>query len=108
MAENSTPTTLAEILEALRELSTSLAITPPELLDREAFAGLLGIGASTLDRHRETGDIGPQPVRLGGVLRWHRAEVLSWLGRRAAPGRLYDSTTWPAVWAELCRRNGRG
>lgn len=71
--------------------------TTPELLDRRAMAALLGIGASTFDRLRASGKIGPQPIRLGASPRWHRPEVLAWLARRDPAGELYDAATWPAV-----------
>jgi predicted DNA-binding transcriptional regulator AlpA len=75
-----------------------------ELLDRRAVAALLGIGASTFDRLRASGKIGPQPVRLGGAIRWHRPEVLAWLAHRDPACDLYDADTWPAVWAAIRTR----
>lgn len=74
-----------------------------ELLTRDSFAALLDIGTSTFDRLRETGEIGPQPMRLAG-LKWHRQEVLHWLQHRDQAGELYDAETWPAVREKLNRR----
>ena len=93
------PPSLDALLNVLRE-----RLAPPtELLTRETFAALLDIGVSTFDRLRETGEIGPQPIRLAG-LKWHRDEVLAWIRHRAPNGDLHDAKTWPAVWAALGRR----
>jgi predicted DNA-binding transcriptional regulator AlpA len=90
---------LAALLEVLRD-----RLAPPAvLLTRETFAALLDMGVSTFDRLRETGEIGPRPIRLAG-LKWHRDEVLAWLRQRAANGELHDVKTWPAVWAAIMRR----
>jgi hypothetical protein len=101
-----TRTQSAPVPQSLDSLFAALRahLSPPaELLTRETFAALLDVGVSTFDRLRETGEIGPQPIRLAG-LKWHRAEALAWLSHRAANGELYDAKTWPAVWASLHRQ----
>lgn len=68
------------------------------MIGRTEFAQLCGISAKTLDTHRATGRIGPQPVRLGGSLRWNRLEVEEWLKRRTARNELPDARAWAAIW----------
>jgi len=77
---------------------------PASLLDRPALAALLDIGVSTLDRMKASGQIGPPEVRVGGAVRWHRAGVEAWLAYRTPTGELYDTESWPPVWADLQRR----
>jgi hypothetical protein len=93
------PPTLAN-LDVLVALLRERLVPLAELLTRETFAELLDIGVSTFDKLRETGEIGPRPIRLAG-LKWHREEALTWLRHRAPNGELYDAKTWPAVWASL-------
>lgn len=71
-------------------------VIDPILIDRAAFAALLSIAESTFDRCRAAGLIGPQPLRIGGALRWHRDDVERWLAARASVGTLYDADAWPA------------
>ncbi|QJX00250.1 helix-turn-helix transcriptional regulator [Frigoriglobus tundricola] len=97
------PAPAADLDALLTQLRDRLA-PPAELLTRDALAALLDIGVSTLDRLNAAGRIGPRPVRLGGALRWHRAEVLAWLAQRDPRGELHDAATWPAVWDALRRR----
>jgi predicted DNA-binding transcriptional regulator AlpA len=80
------------------------------MLTREDMARLLACGASTFDRYRSLGSIGPQPVNLGGSgsLRWNRREVMAWLEHRDNRGELHDSKTWAPVWAQLQRKAGIG
>jgi len=96
-------TLVAANFDALLKLLAERLAPPAELLTRESFAALLDVGVSTFDRLRETGDIGPRPMRLGG-LKWHRSEALAWIQHRDQAGELHDAKTWPAVWASL---NGR-
>ncbi len=100
----STPPAPAPNLDELLELLRDRLSPPAELLTRDSFAALLDIGTSTFDRLRETGAIGPRPVRLGGSVRWHRGEVLTWLAHRDPTGELHDSDSWPSVWDALRRR----
>ncbi len=52
----------------------SLLVTAAEL------AGMMQISTRTLWRLRSAGSI-PQPVRLGGAVRWRRDELLDWMAR---------------------------
>ena len=90
-------------LDALLTLLRERLAPPAALLTRETFAELLAVGVSTFDKLRETGVIGPQPIKLAG-LKWHRDEALAWLRHRDTNGELHDSKTWPAVWAVLRRQ----
>ena len=74
------------------------------LIDREELAGRLSLGVSTLDRQRAAGKIGPQPIRVGGSVRFRLAEVAAWLATPAPNGELHDSDSWPAVWESIRRR----
>ena len=71
---------------------------------RRGFAALMGLGTSTFDKLRAAGRIGPPVIRLGGSVRWHRAEIEAWLAHRAPSGELYDATSWPAIWMQLQAR----
>ena len=62
-------------LRAIRKLLADARPEPAALLDRPALAALLDIGVSTLDRMKAAGQIGLPEVRVGGSVRWHRAEV---------------------------------
>jgi predicted DNA-binding transcriptional regulator AlpA len=95
-----------ETLDSLIEVLRDRLAPPAELLTRETFAALLDIGTSTFDRLRETGTIGPRPIRLAG-LKWPRDEVLAWLRHRGPDGELHDAKAWPAVWESLRRRAER-
>ncbi len=94
------PVSLEHVVELLRDR----LVPPAALLTRESFAALLDIGVSTFDRLRESGKIGPRPIRLAG-LKWHRDEVLAWLRHRGHDDDLFDAKSWPAVWEALRRRN---
>lgn len=52
---------------------------PQRLLDARQAAKMLGIGESTFHRHRALGLIGPDPVRLGGSIRWDRLQLERWI-----------------------------
>lgn len=54
------------------------AAQSPVMLDVEAFAGLLGVSTRHLRRLVDAGKA-PQPVRLGGCVRWNRDTVTGWL-----------------------------
>jgi predicted DNA-binding transcriptional regulator AlpA len=103
MPDTSTDPQAAADLNALLGLLRDRLAPPTELLTRETFAALLDIGTSTFDRLRETGAIGPQPIRLAG-LKWPRDEALAWLRHRGHDGELYDAKAWPEVWESLRRR----
>lgn len=103
MSDLTPPPATAGDLDALLNLLRDRLAPSPELLDRAAFAAMLSVGVSTFDRLRETGAVGPKPIRLAG-LKWHRAEVLAWLATRAPSGDLFDAETWPSVWESIRRR----
>ena len=50
----------------------------PVLLTVEELSSLLGISIRTIWRRESTGDI-PVPVRIGGLVRWRRAEIDNWI-----------------------------
>lgn len=95
-----TDATLADVVGLLREL-VAAAKPPVAMIDLREFATLMKIGESTFERLKATPDVGPQPVRIGGSLRWNRAEVVAWLNNPNHRGELHDAKTWPAVWRQL-------
>jgi prophage regulatory protein len=55
------------------------AKTPdPALLDCKLVAALCGCSPRMVWRMRDTGDI-PAPLRLGGLVRWRRADIERWI-----------------------------
>ena len=64
-----------------------------ELLDVRAVARLLG-GCSTRHVHRlaDSGRM-PRPLRLGALVRWRRAEVMSWIEGGCRPIEAAKGTT---------------
>ncbi|MHC4476779.1 MAG: helix-turn-helix transcriptional regulator [Planctomycetota bacterium] len=70
----------------------SLAVPAKEL------AGMLGVSLRQIWRLNATGKL-PRPVRLGGSVRWNRAEVMQWFNEAGCP----DRQTWEArKGAEQC------
>lgn len=70
----------------------SMAISAKE------FARLLGVSLRQIWRLNATGKL-PRPVRLGGSVRWNRAEVMQWFNEAGCP----DRQTWEArKGAEQC------
>ncbi len=63
-----------------------------ELLDVKAVALLLG-GCSTRHVYRlaDAGQM-PRPIRLGSLVRWRRAELMSWLEGGCLPFRSAKAT----------------
>lgn len=63
-----------------------------ELLTVRDVAELLSISTRGVHRQRDAGRI-PQPIRLGGSIRWQRAKLMEWLDagcpatRPARPGK---------------------
>lgn len=49
-----------------------------ELIDLRTVAVLLGVSTRTVLRLRDSKQM-PQPVRLGSLVRWRRAEILDWI-----------------------------
>jgi prophage regulatory protein len=60
------------------DASGNRAAPSAALLDVEAFAGLLGVSTRHVRRLVDAGKA-PQPVRLGGCVRWPRHVVEAWL-----------------------------
>lgn len=60
------------------DASGNRAAPSAALLDVEAFAGLLGVSTRHVRRLVDAGKA-PQPVRLGGCVRWPRNVVEAWL-----------------------------
>lgn len=54
------------------------ATPSPVMLDVEGFAGLLGVSTRHVRRLVDAGKC-PQPVRLGGCVRWPRPAVERWI-----------------------------
>lgn len=77
------------------------------LLTKEEFAALLRVGESTFDRYRAAGRVGPRTMRIGGSLRWSRAEVEEWVKRPTPRGEFLDADTWPTVWADVEKRRAK-
>lgn len=64
-------------------MSSTVLVAPaspsePLLITAEEFAELMQISTRTLWRLRSAGQV-PVPVRIGGVVRWNRERVLSWI-----------------------------
>jgi prophage regulatory protein len=61
------------------------------LLAAPQAAKLLGYSKATLQRHREARLI-PQPLRIGGAVRWDKQELEAWIGQGCP-----DADTWEAM-----------
>jgi len=68
-----------------------------ELLDSRAVAAMLGCGPRHVYRLSDTGRM-PRPVKLGGLVRWRRAELLAWIegGCRSLNPSYPDVPRWTA------------
>jgi len=60
------------------ETSTTAAGIVPELLTTKQAAELLSCGERTLWRWSRCG-IAPAPVKIGGTVRFKRADLLAWI-----------------------------
>lgn len=60
------------------DASGTRATPSPVLIDVEVFAALLGVSTRHLRRMVDAGKA-PQPVRLGGCVRWPRATAEAWI-----------------------------
>ena len=52
--------------------------TTPVLIAATELAELLGISVRTVWRNESNGNL-PAPVRLGGLVRWRRSEIMHWI-----------------------------
>ena len=67
------------------DASGNRAAPSPVMLDVEAFAALLGVSTRHLRRLVDAGKA-PQPVRLGGCVRWPRHVADGWIATAHADG----------------------
>ena len=58
----------------------------PELLDVKAVAALLGCSCRHIYRLSDAGRM-PRPLKVGALVRWRRADVLSWIDEGCRPVR---------------------
>ena len=65
---------------------------PQRLLNARQAAQMLGMGASTFQRQRALGVIGPEPVRIGGSVRWDRVAMEQWIDAGCP-----DADDWKAI-----------
>jgi excisionase family DNA binding protein len=49
------------------------------MLSAKALADLLDVDAKTVRRWREEGRL-PEPIQIGGVIRWRAEDIDDWLG----------------------------
>jgi predicted DNA-binding transcriptional regulator AlpA len=59
-------------------LGPSANAAEPMLITADEFAGLMQISTRTLWRLRSAGLV-PDPVRVGGAVRWSRERVTEWI-----------------------------
>ena len=57
----------------------------PILCSAAEAAALLGVSRATYLRMDQTGRLGPRSVRLGRLVRWHRAEIEAWAAAGCPP-----------------------
>ena len=57
-----------------------------ELVSAKALAKMLAVGERTIWRLRDGGKL-PEPLRLGGAVRWRRSDILAWLEGGCRPVR---------------------
>lgn len=70
-------------------MSSPSLLTPevqpePLLITAEEFAELMQVSVRSVWRLRSAGEI-PEPVRIGGTIRWRREEVLQWIAAGCPP-----------------------
>ncbi len=69
-------------------MSSTVLVAPaspePLLITAEEFAELMQISVRTLWRLRSAGQV-PEPVRIGGTVRWNRERVLDWIADGCPP-----------------------
>lgn len=77
----------------LSDNNESIAISAKQL------SHLLGVSLRQVWRLNATGKL-PRPVRIGGSVRWNRAEVIQWFSEAGCP----DRQTWEAMNEVRCVR----
>lgn len=104
LASKADPSTLEVILDRLRE-----QLDDDRLIGQKTLFQKMDVGASTGARMQAAGLIGPARIIVGGLIKYHAAEVAAWLANRRPDGSLYDARSWSPIWAQLQkRRTGRG
>jgi predicted DNA-binding transcriptional regulator AlpA len=61
-------------------MATDISSETPALITAVDFAAMLKVSVRTLWRLRSAGQV-PEPVRLGGAVRWRLDEVRNWIAR---------------------------
>jgi prophage regulatory protein len=61
-----------------REEGSSFTPPKPALLDCAGVATLCGCSTRMIWRLRDMGDM-PAPIRLGGLVRWRKADIERWI-----------------------------
>jgi prophage regulatory protein len=51
---------------------------PPVMITAAEFAAICGMKTATLRQKVKCGQV-PAPIRIGGIVRWDKAEILAWL-----------------------------
>lgn len=77
-------------LDAVQETEVLAASGKLLISDRE-LAGLLGCSRALVWRLNSAGQV-PEPVHIGGLTRWRKAEIESWVAAGAPPRTRW---TWP-------------
>lgn len=77
---------MVALCEAPRPTCSTPAPETPLMLTAADVAGLLACSAKTVYRLNDRGGM-PRPVRLGGMLRWHRAAIEQWIAEGCPPRR---------------------
>ena len=63
----------------------------PDVMDKEQCAAYLGVGASTVERWRDTE--GLPYVKIGAIARYRRAAIDEWLAARETSNTVTPPTT---------------
>lgn len=79
----SVPTPRSSLMLLGRLMAALEQKNPPPTLDVQAMARLLGCTERTIWRHEGKGLI-PEARRIGGVVRWDRAEIEEWLAAQGS------------------------
>jgi predicted DNA-binding transcriptional regulator AlpA len=63
---------------------------PPELVGADGVGALLGVGSRTVRRLDDSGQL-PQPVRVGGSIRWRLSELRQWIDAGCPPRQRWEA-----------------
>jgi predicted DNA-binding transcriptional regulator AlpA len=64
--------------------------TPSVLVSAQTLAKRLSVSVRTLWRLRSAGKL-PQPVRVGGGIRWRSAEIDTWIGAGCPEAKAWEA-----------------